>query len=94
MIKSKLIEELAAKNGMTYSLSEKYLNSFINLVYQTVRSGDTVLISGFGTFSGSHRQPRVGVNPKNPKEKIQIPELITPKFKAGEAFKSAIKLRK
>ena len=27
------------------------------------------------------------------KQKIQIPELNTPKFKAGEAFKDAVKLR-
>jgi nucleoid DNA-binding protein len=41
----------------------------------------------------SHRASRIGVNPRNPSQKITIPELNTPKFKAGEAFKAAIKLR-
>ena len=50
-------------------------------------------ISGFGQFSVSHRNPRIGVNPRNPSQKIQIPELNTPKFRAGEAFKDAVKLR-
>jgi nucleoid DNA-binding protein len=42
----------------------------------------------------SHRHARIGVNPRQPTQKIEIPELNTPKFKAGEAFKDAIKLRK
>lgn len=94
MVKSELIEELAAKNGMTLTQSERYMNSFLNLIYETLRQREKVTISGFGTFSGSHRAARIGVNPRNPSQKIQIPELITPKFKAGEAFKHAIKLRK
>jgi nucleoid DNA-binding protein len=58
-----------------------------------LRGGDKVNISGFGQFSVSHRKPRIGVNPRNPSQKITIPELNTPKFKAGEAFKEAVKLR-
>lgn len=91
--KSDLIEQLAARLGVTYTEAERMLNTFINLVYETLRSGDKVNISGFGQFSVSHRAPRIGVNPRNPSQKIQIPELNTPKFKAGEAFKDAVKLR-
>jgi nucleoid DNA-binding protein len=93
MNKSDLIEQLAAKLSVTYSEAERMLNTFINLVYETLKSGDKVNISGFGQFSVSHRAPRIGVNPRNPSQKIQIPELNTPKFRAGEAFKDAIKLR-
>ena len=93
MNKSDLIEQLAAKLSVTYTDAERMLNTFINLVYETLRSGDKVNISGFGQFSVSHRNPRMGVNPRNPSQKIQIPELNTPKFRAGEAFKDAVKLR-
>ncbi len=93
MNKSDLIEQLAAKLSVTYSEAERMLNTFINLVYETLKNGDKVNISGFGQFSVSHRAPRIGVNPRNPSQKIQIPELNTPKFRAGEAFKDAIKLR-
>src|SRR5262245_2849278 len=94
MNKSDLIEQLAAKLAVTYSDAERMLNTFINLIYETLRSGGKVNISGFGQFSVSHRHPRIGVNPRNPSQKIQIPELNTPKFRAGEAFKDAVKLRK
>lgn len=94
MNKSDLIEQLAAKLSVTYSEAERMLNSFINIVYETLRGGGKVNISGFGQFSVSHRAPRIGVNPRTPSQKIQIPELNTPKFRAGEAFKAAVKLRK
>lgn len=91
--KSDLIEVLAARLSITYTEAERMLNAFINLIYENLKNGEKVNISGFGQFSVSHRAPRIGVNPRNPSQKIQIPELNTPKFKAGEAFKEAVKLR-
>lgn len=94
MNKLELTEQLAAKLSITRTESERMINAFINLIYETLRNGSKVNISGFGQFSVSHRAPRIGVNPRSPSEKITIPELNTPKFKAGEAFKDAVKLRK
>ena len=93
MNKLQLTEQLAARLSITHSEAERMLNALITLIYDTLRGGDKVNISGFGQFSVSHRASRIGVNPRNPSQKITIPELNTPKFKAGEAFKEAIKLR-
>lgn len=93
MNKLELTEILAARLGITHSEAERMLNTFIGIVYETLKSGGKVNISGFGQFLVSHRKPRMGVNPRQPTERIQIPELNTPKFKAGEAFKDAVKLR-
>lgn len=93
MTKRQFTEEVAARLGITFSQAEKTLNSVIHLIYEQLRSGQEVNLSGFGKFSVSHRHSRIGVNPRKPTEKITIPELNTPKFKAGEAFKSAVKLR-
>jgi nucleoid DNA-binding protein len=93
MNKLQLTEQLAAKLSITHSEAERFLNSLTAMIYEILRGGDKVNISGFGQFSVSHRKPRIGVNPRNPSQKITIPELNTPKFKAGEAFKEAIKLR-
>ena len=91
MNKLQLTEQLAAKLSTTHSESERMLNTLIQLVYEVLRSGDKVNISGFGQFSISHRASRIGVNPRMPTQKITIPELNTPKFKAGEAFKEAVR---
>lgn len=94
MNKLELIEVLAARLGITFSEAERYLNTLINIIYEKLSVGEKVNISGFGQFKVSHRMPRIGVNPRNPSQKITIPELNTPKFKAGEAFKEAVKLNK
>ena len=93
MNKLQLTEQLAAKLSITHSEAERFVNTFVGMIYETLRGGEKVNISGFGQFSVSHRASRIGVNPRNPSQKITIPELNTPKFKAGEAFKEAVKLR-
>lgn len=94
MNKLEFTEQLAARLGVTRTEAERMLNTMISLVYEILRGGGKVNISGFGQFSVSHRHSRIGVNPRNPSQKIEIPELNTPKFRAGEAFKEAVKLRK
>ena len=94
MLKSELVEELAARCSITYSESEHYLNTFINLIYEVLSEDGEVNISGFGKFKVSHREARLGVNPRNPSQKITIPKLNTPKFVAGEAFKKAVSIKK
>jgi DNA-binding protein HU-beta len=90
--KSQFIQELAAKLSITQSEAERFVNTFINFLYVKVAGGDKVNFSGFGQFSVSHRAAREGVNPRT-KDRIKIPELNTPKFKAGEGFKEAVRLR-
>jgi len=55
-----------------------------------VKSGE-VRIQGFGTFKKSHRKARTGVNPRNPSEKIKIPAMDVPTFKAGSDFKKTLR---
>ena len=94
MVKSQLVEVLAAKCGITSSESERYLNSLIGIIYETLKEDGEVNISGFGKFKVSHREARIGVNPRKPDQKITIPKLNTPKFVAGEAFKKAVAIKK
>ena len=60
-------------------------------VTKALTEGQEVTIAGFGTFSARTRTARMGVNPRNPSEKIQVPEVKVPKFKAGKALKDALK---
>ncbi|HLA26056.1 MAG TPA: HU family DNA-binding protein, partial [Patescibacteria group bacterium] len=60
-------------------------------ITSTIKSGGEVTITGFGTFSSKRREARMGVNPQKPQEKIQIPAVTVPKFKAGKTLKDALK---
>lgn len=88
--KSEFISQFARTNDISVSMAEHLVNNFIWLIYNNVGRGDEVNLSGFGVFSTSRREPRVGVNPRTG-EKIQIGAYETPKFKAGSYFKALLR---
>jgi DNA-binding protein HU-beta len=91
MNKQELIEALSAKLGTGKAEGEKSLQAFVDVVTETLRSGSEVNISGFGSFSVSNRAARMGVNPQNPAQKIQIAAVKVPKFRAGKGLKDAVR---
>ena len=52
-------------------------------------NGDSVTLVGFGTFSVSRRDARMGRNPQTGKE-IQIPAKNVVKFKAGKGLRELV----
>lgn len=91
MNKIELIDQLASKTGMERKQAESAVNALVEIVTTTIKSGGEVTITGFGTFSARRREARMGVNPQKPGEKIQIPAVTVPKFKAGKTLKDALK---
>lgn len=91
MNKDQLIENIAQVAGISKKDAEGALTAFVDEVTKTLTAGDRVTITGFGTYSVSDRAPREGVNPQNPSQKIQIPAVRVPKFKAGKSLKDAVK---
>ena len=91
MNKAELSDKIAAKVGLTRQQAEGVLNAFEEIVMETLKANGEVTLTGFGTFSAKRREARMGVNPQKPTEKIQIPAVTIPKFKAGKSFKDALK---
>jgi len=89
--KALLAQLVADKSGVSKKEAEDMLAAFVQIVVTSLQKGDEVTIAGFGAFSAKVRAGRVGVNPQNPTEKIQIPPVTVPKFKAGKALKDALK---
>jgi len=91
MHKQEVIDALAAKLGTGKTEAENLLQGFVEVVMEALKNGQEVNISGFGSFMVSNRTARMGVNPQNPQEKIQIPATKVPKFRAGKNLKDAVK---
>jgi DNA-binding protein HU-beta len=89
--KAELIDKIAEKVGVAKKQAEDMVAAFEELVTTTLKGGGEVTLTGFGTFQAKHRAARMGVNPQKPGEKIQIPAVTVPKFKAGKSFKDALK---
>ena len=103
MNKTELIDQIAAKAGLTKADSKKALDATIDpltlysqnfdsidAIKEALVAGDKVALIGFGTFSVNTRAAREGINPRD-KVKIQIPEKKIAKFKAGADLVDALK---
>ena len=91
MNKAELAQKLADKVGLTKAQVESVLTAFTEVATAEMKSGNEVVLTGFGTFSARARKGREGINPRNPKEKIAIPTTVVAKFKAGKNLKDALK---
>ena len=91
MNKAELINVLAEKVGVTKKQAEDMIECFVATVTTVLIKGEEVTIAGFGQFMAKTRAGRMGVNPQRPTEKIQIPSVTVPKFKAGKGLKDALK---
>ncbi len=91
MTKDELIGSIAAKTDVSKKEVELVINAALEAITKTLVEGGKVALTGFGTFSVSKRAARTGVNPQKPGEKIQIPAMTVPKFKAGKSLKDAVK---
>jgi DNA-binding protein HU-beta len=91
MNKAGLAQVLSEKLNISKKEAEDMVNTTVDVIIETLTKGDEVVLTGFGAFSVKQRAARVGVNPQNPTEKINIPAVKVPKFKAGKALKDALK---
>jgi len=91
MTKQDLIAAAASAAGVTKKDAQAVLDAVIDTITSTLQKGDSVTITGFGTFRVSERAARSGVNPRNPEQKIQIPAMKLPAFKDGKSFKDAVR---
>lgn len=90
MKRSDLVAAIAEKAAMTKKDAELALGATIEAITDALKKGDKVQLVGFGTFEVRKKAARIGRNPQTGKE-IKIAASKAPAFKAGKAFKEAIK---
>ncbi|MBU0577384.1 HU family DNA-binding protein [Patescibacteria group bacterium] len=91
MTKQDLVAAVAASAGLSKKVAGEALEAVLAAVTKELKKGKNVTITGFGTFRVSHRAARTGVNPRNPSQKIKIPAMNVPAFKAGKSLKDAVR---
>ena len=90
MNKQELIKKIAETAGLSQKDAAAALAAAVDAIVAEVAAGGKVQLVGFGTFESKTRAARTGLNPQT-KETIEIPECKIPAFKAGKAFKDAVK---
>lgn len=90
MNKAELIKEIATETGLTSSGAEKFINSFISVVQDTLKKEENINIPGFGAFVVAERAERPGMDFKT-KKKIIVAASKTVKFKPSDTLKKSVK---
>ncbi len=90
MNKSELIEALSEETTFSKKDIAKVLTAFTRIVERTLKKGDKVALTGFGTYWTSKRPERMGINPAT-KERIKLPAVNIPRFKPGKRLKEEIR---
>ena len=89
MNKGRLIDAIASEIHVSKKTIDTVLSSAMEIIIDTVASGDRVTLVGFGMFESRQRKEREGRNPRTGDIMI-IPPTIVPAFSAGKTFKEAI----
>lgn len=91
MTKQDLVNAAASTTGVTKRQASEVLEAVLGSITKSLKKGENVTVTGFGTFRISRRAARMGVNPRQPGQRIKIPAMKLPAFKAGKSLKDAVR---
>ncbi len=86
MNKSELVSALASKTDVSKAEAAKNVEAFVDVVVDTLKKGDQIAITGFGSFYPKHREAREGRNPRTG-EKVAIPAKTSAAFRPASVLK-------
>ena len=90
MTKADLVAILAKASGGSKTSAERAVDAMLTSIFEALRRGRRVTISGFGTFVVTRRAARDGRDPRTGKA-IKIPPAKVPRFRPSRALKTAVR---
>ncbi len=91
MNRTQLAAAIATKMALSQRQVDEMLHTMIDTIMETLIKGGEINFAGFGSFQSRVRKGRVGVNPRNTSQTIEIKDTRVVKFKAGKNLKDALK---
>ena len=90
MQKTDFIKAVAERASVSQKEAKQVVDAALDIITESLRTGEKVTLTGFGTFEVRQRQEREGVNPQT-RAKIKIAATKTPGFSASSTLKEAVK---
>ena len=91
MTKQEFVDAVANRSGLSRREAGQAVDAMLDTITDTLKKRDSINFTGFGKFATSERKARMGVNPRNPGQKVHIPAATVPKFTAGSGLKQAVR---
>ncbi len=89
MNKSQLVELIAKETKSSKSDALKHLEATLGVIGKSLKKGDKVALTGFGTFEVRARAARKARNPQTG-ETLEISASKAPAFKPGKGLKELV----
>jgi len=89
MTKADIVNLVFEKVGLPKNEAQEMVETVFDTIKQTLIAGESIKISGFGTFNVRKRNSRIGRNPKT-KEEVEITPRRVVTFKASDQLKELI----
>jgi DNA-binding protein HU-beta len=89
MHRNEFIRAVARETGATQGEVGRILRASFDLIARTLASGDTVVLTGFGTFAMRQRAARRGVDPRTGAP-IALGVTRSPGFTPSQRLKAAV----
>jgi len=88
--KADLVAIMAKEARGSKASAEKAIAAFVGGIFESLRKGRRVTISGFGTFVVTRRAARAVRTPGNG-DTIKIPSTKVPRFRPSRSFKITVR---
>ena len=90
MIKTDVVTEISKKTGLEKRDVKEVVETFFDIIKDSLVAGENVYFRGFGSFTLKKRAQKIGRNiTKN--TSIVVPEHYIPYFKPSKAFTNKVK---
>ena len=89
MKRSDITSHVASQASLSKAAADAAVNAVFTAITGALAKGETVTITGFGTFSTRARLAREDRNPRSG-ERIAIGASTAPSFKAGKTLRDAV----
>jgi DNA-binding protein HU-beta len=89
--KQEFVDAVASRSGLGKREAGLAVDAVLETITDALKRRDSINFTGFGKFATSDRKARMGVNPRNPSEKVHIPAATVPKFTAGSSLKQTVR---
>lgn len=89
MNKTELVDAVAQATDLSKVAAGKAVTAVLDAIQHALNKGDSVVLTGFGTFSIRERPARTGHNPKTGRP-MELKASKSPVFKAGKTLRDTV----
>ena len=90
MTKAQFVQNVSKKVKLSKAQTAKIVDTMLDEVKSLLKKGDSIALTGFGTFLVTKRKARKGRNPRTGAA-MSIAATTVPRFRPGKTLKAAVK---